>query len=104
MGESAILSQAVTNPISSRLQRVFGVSQLKIDPSFTSGSNLPTAQLALQQQISSNITFTYATRLDDPNAMLIRIEWAFNPRWSAVATRDQNGIVSVNFFYKKAFR
>ncbi len=104
MGESAILSQAVTNPISSRLQRVFGVSQLKIDPSFTSGSNLPTAQLALQQQISSNITFTYATRLDNPNAMLIRIEWAFNPRWSAVATRDQNGIVSVNFFYKKAFR
>ena len=104
MGESAILSQAVTNPVSSRLQRVFGVSQLKIDPSFTAGSNLPTAQLALQQQISSNLTFTYATRLDNPNAMLIRIEWAFNPRWSAVATRDQNGIVSVNFFYKKAFR
>jgi translocation and assembly module TamB len=104
MGESAILGQAVANPISSRLQRVFGVSQLKIDPSFTSGSNTPTASLALQQQITSNLTFTYSTQVDNPNAMLIRIEWAFDPRWSAVASRDENGIFSMNFFYKKSFR
>jgi translocation and assembly module TamB len=104
MGESAVLGQAVANPVASQLQRVFGVSQLKIDPSFTSGSNVPTATLAMQQRITSNLTFTYTTQIDDPNAMLVRMEWAFNPQWSAVATRDQNGIVSLNFFYKKGFR
>ena len=35
---------------------------------------------------------------------IIRIEWAFNPQYSAVATRDQNGIFSINFFYKRQFR
>jgi len=104
MGESALVSKALADPVSSRLQRVFGVSQLKIDPSFTSGSQLPSARLTLQQQISSNITFTYVSALNDPNTTVVRVEWAFNPQWSAVATRDENGIFSVNFFYKKQFR
>lgn len=104
MGESALVSKALVDPVASRLQRVFGVSQLKIDPTFTSGSELPQARLTLQQQISSNITFTYVTALNDPNTQIIRIEWAMNPQWSALATRDQNGIFSVNFLYKKQFR
>lgn len=104
MGESALVSKAIADPVASRLQRVFGVSQLKIDPAFTSGSELPQARLTLQQQISSNMTFTYVTALDNPNTQIIRIEWAVNPQWSAVANRDQNGIFSINFFYKKQFR
>lgn len=104
MGESAILGEAVANPVAGRLQRVFGVSQLKIDPAFQGGSALPTARLTLQQRITSNVTFTYTSALDDPNGQIIKIEWAFDPKWSAVATRDQNGIFSVNFFYKRQFR
>ena len=52
----------------------------------------------------SNVTFTYVTDLNNANTQIIRAEWAFNPQWSAVATRDQNGIFSINFFYKKQFR
>ncbi|HTX36983.1 MAG TPA: translocation/assembly module TamB domain-containing protein [Bryobacteraceae bacterium] len=103
-GESAILGQAVANPVANRLQRVFGVSQLTIDPAFTGASALPTAQVTLQQRVSTNITFTYTSALDDPNSTLIAAEWALNPRWSARALRDQNGIVSVNLLYKRQFR
>jgi translocation and assembly module TamB len=103
-GEAAILGQAVANPVASQMQRVFGVTQLKIDPSFTTGSNVPTARLALQQRITNNLTFTYVSAIDQPNSTVIRMEWAFTPQWSAVATRDQNGIFSVNFFYKREFR
>lgn len=104
MGESAVVGQALANPVANRLQRVFGLTQFKIDPSFTTGSDVPTARLTLQQRISNNLTFTYVSAIDDPNSTIIRIEWAFNPRYSAVATRDQNGIVSVNLFYKRQFR
>jgi translocation and assembly module TamB len=104
MGESALVSKTLADPVSSQLQRVFGVSQLKIDPAFTNGSQVPQARLTLQQQISSNITFTYVSALDDPNSTVVRVEFALNPRWSAVATRDENGIFSVNLFYKKHFR
>jgi translocation and assembly module TamB len=104
MGETAIVSKAIADPVASRLQRVFGVSQLKIDPTFTSGSDLPQARVTLQQQVATNVTFTYVTALNDPNTQVVRIEWAFNPRWSAIANRDENGIVSLNFIYKKQFR
>ena len=100
-GESAIMSQAIANPIAGRLQRVFGVSQLKIDPSFTGSSSLPTAQVTLQQQVSSNITFTYVSALDNVNSTLIRAEWALNPEWAATAVRDQNGVFSINLLYKR---
>src|SRR5689334_4236092 len=68
MGESAVVSKALADPVANRLQRVFGVSQLKIDPAFTSGSDLPQARVTLQQQVAQNITFTYVTALDDPNS------------------------------------
>jgi translocation and assembly module TamB len=104
MGQSALVSQAIANPVSNRLQRVFGVSRLKIDPSFTSGSELPQARLTLQQQVTSNVTFTYITNLTQANAQIIRVEWAMNDQWSAIATREENGRFGVDFFYKKKFR
>lgn len=104
MGESALLGQALVSPAASRLQRVFGVSQLKIDPSFTSGSQLPTANLTLQQQVADNITFTYVSALDNSNATIVRVDFRLNQQWSAVAMRDQNGIVSVNLLYKRQIR
>jgi translocation and assembly module TamB len=104
MGESAIVSQAVAAPIASRIQRVFGVNQLKIDPTFASGSSLPQARVTLQQQISPTIVFTYTTDLTQTTSQIIRVEWAFTPRFSAVATRDENGVVSLDFFLKKQFR
>jgi translocation and assembly module TamB len=104
MGESALVSQAIANPVASRLQRVFGVNKLKIDPTFTSGSELPQARLTLQQQVTSNVTFTYITNLTQANSQIIRIEWALNERWSAIATREENGRFGVDFFYKRKFR
>ena len=104
MGESAIVGQAVANPVANRLQRVFGVSQFKLSPTFVAGSTLPQARVTLQQQVSNTITFTYSQDLSLANSQLIRVELQMTPRFSAVATRDENGIFGVDFFYKKQFR
>jgi hypothetical protein len=80
------------------------VSQIKIDPTFGGGSELPEARLTLQQHIASNVTFTYVTNVNDPNSQIIRVDWALNPRWSAIGIRDQNGIVSIKLAYKRQFR
>ncbi len=103
MGESAVVSQAVASPVVSRLQRVFGVTQLKIDPAFAAGSSLPQARVTLQQQVTPEILFTYTQDLSQSNAEILRVEWALTPRFSAVAVRDENGIFGIDFFYKKKF-
>jgi translocation and assembly module TamB len=100
MGESAVLGQAVANPIASRVKRVFGLSQFKVDPAFTGNGGIPTARVTLQEQIASNITFTYINDVSQPNAQIVRVEWALTPKFSAVALRDYNGVVSLEFFYK----
>ena len=104
MGESAIMSQAVAAPLANRLQRVFGVSEIKIDPTFTQGSALPQARVTLQQQITPTVTFTYTTDVTQTNDQLIKVEWAISPRLSAVATRDEYGLVSIDFFVKRRYR
>jgi translocation and assembly module TamB len=104
MGASTLLGQAVANPVSGRLQRLFGVSKLKIDPQIVGASSTPQATMTLQQQITRDITFTYMQDVTATNPQVIRIEWAVNPQWSAVAQRDLNGMFDLDFYYKKRFR
>jgi len=100
MGESAILGQAIADPLASRVQRVFGLSQFKIDPSIAGSNGQPSARVTLQQKIANNITFTYITDVTETNDEIIKVEWDLTPRFSAVGLRDFNGNVSIEFFYK----
>ena len=100
MGESAILGQAIANPLASRVQRVFGLSQFKIDPSVAGNNGQPSARVTLQQKIFNNVTFTYITDVTQTNSEIVRVEWDLTPKFSAVGLRDFNGNVSVEFFYK----
>jgi translocation and assembly module TamB len=100
MGESAVLGQAVANPLASRVQRVFGLTQFKIDPSFSGSNGQPSARVTLQQKIASNLTFTYITDVTQTNSEIVRIQLDITPSISAVGLRDYNGNVSVELFYK----
>jgi translocation and assembly module TamB len=100
MGASALVGQAVASPLADRLQRVFGVSQLRIDPTFAGNSGLPTARVTMQQQVSSNITFSYITDVSATNNQIIRVEWAVTPHLSAIGMRDEYGVIGVDFVYK----
>jgi translocation and assembly module TamB len=103
-GANTLLGQAIAAPVSSRLQRFFGVSRLKIDPQLTTLENTPQARLTLEQQISRDITLTYITNLANAQQQIVRIEWNINRSWSVVAVREENGIFGVDFLYKKRFK
>ena len=99
-GESAVLGQAIANPVASRVQRIFGLSQFRIDPSIAGSNGQPSAKVSLQQKIASNITFTYITDVTQSNSEIVRVQWDLNSKTSAVALRDYNGNVSVEIFHK----
>ncbi len=104
LGASALIGQVVANPLSSRLQRFFGVSRLKIDPQLTGVENNPQARLTLEQQVSKDLTFTYITNLTNANQQVVRIEWALNKNWSILAVREENGLFGMDILYKKRFK
>lgn len=104
-GPGALLSQAIANPIAGRLQRFFGVSRLKIDPQITGvTTSNAAARVTVEQQVSSNLSFTYITDLSRAQAQTIRVEWDLNRDWSAVALREENGLFGIDFLYKKQFK
>ena len=104
MGASALVGQTIANPVAGRLQRFFGVSNIKIDPTISDLTNGPGAKVTLEQQVTPEITFTYITDVSSAQQQVIRVEWAFSPHWSAVALRDENGEFGIDFLYKKRFK
>ncbi len=102
-GSDSLLSQAIS-PNSGRLQKLFGVSHIKIDPQLTDVTIVPQARLTLEQQVSSDVTLTYIQNLAVSDQQIVRVEWDFSRKWSAVALRDENGAFSIDFEYRKRFK
>ncbi|MFY9728253.1 MAG: translocation/assembly module TamB domain-containing protein [Bryobacteraceae bacterium] len=100
---SALLGQAISSPVTGRLQRFFGVSRLRIDPTLPGTEFNPQARLTLEQQVTPDITFTYITDVTTSNPQVVSVEWAFAKKWSVVVERDENGLVGMDILFKKRF-
>jgi translocation and assembly module TamB len=104
MGASALLGQAISSPVAGRLQRFFGVSNLRVDPTLPGVETNPQARLTLEQQVTPDLTFTYITNVTTSNPQVVRVEWSFSRQWSAVVLREENGLLGLDFFYKRRFK
>jgi len=94
---SAILTEALNATVSSRVQKLFGGSRIKIDPE---GLTTETSTLArgpavtIEQQVAGNLTLTYSTNISQASQQIIQVEYSVSRNVSIVAIRDQNGVVS----------
>ncbi|MGC2656550.1 MAG: translocation/assembly module TamB domain-containing protein [Bryobacteraceae bacterium] len=102
-GANTVLGQAFS-PVSNRLSKLFGITNIKIDPLVQGITNTPQARLTVQQQISKSITVTYITNLQETSEQIFRLEWAFSRQYSLVALRDDNGEFGVDILFKKRFK
>jgi translocation and assembly module TamB len=94
---AVILSQALNTTVSSRLQRLFGASNIKIDPQGLTTETNPVSngpQITIEQQFANNLSLTYSTNVSQNSQQIIQGEYYFNRNVSIVGTRDQNGVVS----------
>jgi translocation and assembly module TamB len=92
-----ILSQALNSTVSSRFQRLFGASNIKIDPQGLTTETNPISngpQITIEQQFSNNVSLTYSTNVSQSSEQIIQGEYYFNRNISFVGTRDQNGVIS----------
>jgi translocation and assembly module TamB len=98
-----ILSEALNATVSSRVQRLFGVSRIKIDPQgLPSATNVVRGpQVTIEQQVASNVTLTYSTNVAVASQQIIQLEYNVTRAVSIVALRDQNGVVSFDIKIRK---
>lgn len=95
---NAILGEALNAAVSSRVQKLFGISRIKIDPNLggTGTEGNPNARLTVEQQISKNVTVTYLTNLSQYAQEVLQVEYNINKNVALVAVRDYTGVLAID--------
>ena len=101
---NAVLEQALSSAYSSRAQRLFGASRIKIDPQAGEAVNNPNARVTIEQQVSDKVTLTFISNVSQSAQQIIQVEYNINRRLSIVAVRDQNGVLSFDVRYRQRRR
>ncbi len=93
---NAILGEALNSAVSSRVQKLFGISRIKIDPNLGGTEDNPNARLTIEQQISKDVTVTYLTNLGQYAEEVLQVEYNINKNISLVAVRDYTGVLAID--------
>jgi translocation and assembly module TamB len=93
---SAIIAEALNATVSNRVQRLFGVSRIKINPQGISTETNPARgpQVTIEQQVGNNLTLSYTTSVSQASQQIIQGEYDITHNISIIGERDQNGVVS----------
>ena len=94
---SLIINQAINSTVSSRMEKLFGVSRIKIDPQGLTTETNPTArgpQITIEQEFANNLSLSYSTNVSQSSQQIIQGEYYINRNVSVLGTRDQNGVIS----------
>jgi translocation and assembly module TamB len=107
-GASTLLSEAVSSQVGGRLEKLFGITNFRVDPALTtvgstgSGQNAA-ARVTVQQQVTRNVTITYISNVGSTQEQVIQVEYNVSRNISIVALRDYNGTFGIDVKIKKRF-
>ena len=107
-GASALLSEAVSSQVGGRLEKLFGITNFRVDPGLTSvgstgASQNAAARVTVQQQVTRNLTVTYVSNVGSTQQQVIQVEYNVSRNVSIVALRDYNGTFGIDLKIKKRF-
>ena len=101
---SALLGGALNATVSNRVEKLFGVGSVKIDPAFVGTLGGSSARITVQQQLSRQITATFATNVNTSAQQLIQVQYDLNHDNSIVVARDESGVFSIVYKLRKRYR
>jgi translocation and assembly module TamB len=101
---NALLGGALNAAVGSRVQKLFGVGSVKIDPTYVGSVGSSSARITVQQNISRNVQVTYATNVNATAQQLIQAQVDVTQTVSVVALRDESGVFSLVLKVRKRYR
>jgi translocation and assembly module TamB len=99
----SVLAGQLASQVSSRAQKLTGISSLTIDPQIGGNQGNAASQVAIQERVSKNLFFTFATDLTTTQGEVIQVEYQFTRKYSMSAVRDQTGGYQVEIKSQKKF-
>ena len=100
--QSVVASQ-VGGQVSNRLEKLTGVSSLTIDPQIGGNQGNARSRLAIQERVSKNLFFTFATDVTTTQGEVVQVEYQVTPKYSVSAIRNQTGGYQIEIKSHKTF-
>jgi translocation and assembly module TamB len=104
VGASALLSEALSSQMTGRIQKLFGVSRIKIDPNVGGPENVAGARVTVEQQVTRDLMITYITDTGSSQRRVVQFEWQATRNMSLFGVRDRNGIFGVELRFRRRFK
>lgn len=106
-GATALLSEAISSGLGGSVERLFGVTNFRVDP-FLAGTTTESnaaARITVQKQVGRDLTITYSSNAATTNQyQLIQVEYAVKRDLSIVFLRDINGTYGCDIKFVKHFK
>ena len=99
----SVVAGQLAGQVSSRLGKMVGISALTIDPQIGGNQRNPGARLAIQQRVTKNLFFTFATDVTSAQGQVVQVEYQVTRKYSLSAVRNQNGSFSLQAKMRKRF-
>jgi translocation and assembly module TamB len=103
LGAESMIASSVSSQLTSRVEKVAGISQLSVDPVLGGNGQNPGARVTVQQRVTGNVFVTFATDATSTQSQVIKLEYQATPRVSVSGVRDQNGGFAFDIRIKKTW-
>jgi translocation and assembly module TamB len=100
----AILGSALNATVSGRIQKLFGVGSIKIDPTYQGTLGETSARITVSQNIGKSVTVMFASNVNASAQELIQAQWNINQDLSLTAVRDESDVFSLIFKVHNRYR
>ncbi len=91
----ALLGGALNAAVSSRVQKLFGVGSVRVDPNFVGTLGESTARITVEEQVGTKVTLTFATNVNTTAQQLIQAQYDLTRNVSVIAVRDEANVFSM---------
>jgi len=106
-GATALLSEAISSGVGGRIERLFGISQFRVDPFVAGTATEPNAaaRVTIQQHVARGLDITYSTNAATSSQyQMIQVEYAVKRDLSVLFLRDVNGTYGFDIKWVKRFK
>jgi translocation and assembly module TamB len=92
LGAQSLVASAVSNQVTSRLEKITGISHLSVSPTLgNTTSQQGYATVSVQERVTGNLFVTFSTDVAATQTQVIEVQYNLSPRVSVTTTRNQNG-------------
>jgi translocation and assembly module TamB len=101
------ISEFIANPLTSPLERefkkVFGLERFQIDPTYVHTTNVATARITLQKDISEDFSVTYSTNVFTTTEEIILLQYHLTNDVEITASKDERNRYGLDVLVTKTF-